>query len=901
MKKHLYRKKTHWQYSLVAGLISLFLLLGNIGEVFGQIDAGDDWTQPVNVSNSGSSSDPIVLVDSQSVTHLFWTDDFEGNRYAQVGVDGTWSEPRSVIVPFSGNESMVIPGPADTFYAFWLIEGELFYSWAKPANLGLNAAWQPVRRLAEFVLCFDVFMDEDQAIHLAYLTQSQPNADPAGIYYTQKPLGRGWTVGQPVYTSPYFRTMDVTRAHVQVTAGVITLESTQDESGQTEKQIYVAWDEPYLYRSMINRSTDGSNYWPEPLEIDAIEVMSGSSMVFGSDLIVWNNQVLMVWKNQVSQTDCEILYKTYDGAGDWGDDLPLYSSLTGCPAKSGFIAGLENYLLWYAEDGSELVLSAWNGSQWSDVRSETSLSGFWDPVSEKTLTLEGRHLAYHAGENQLVAVGSDVNGSQDIWYTRKALEDVDTWYAPYASWSSIQRINYAQHGLSDVHILTDSQGSRYMAWLQSPDLLAERQPLMDALPVQIHFARLDETGWSEPVAITVGGEHNPTQFMAVTADSDDLMAAWRNESGCQITFTSVPIHRALSTREWMDPVLVPTPPGICSSPMLVSAGEGHVYAAYAVLVNEGRGIYINHSADGGRSWEQAVQVFDGQASGWEMVDQPILVISGSRMHVLWQQPSPYDPQISQGVGYAYSDDGGMTWRVADEQLEEKMEWAGLAASSNNSLLRSWEYSDFGLIQITTQISLDGGQNWSMAVTIERQGELIGAPVMVPDGVGGIHLLLLIYGAQGKATLEHWVWDNGGWNARENLDTGYVTNGDAGELSAVVSPQNELGVAYSTMNGQNGAQSLYVVFSQGGEGLQDDQAPLVSWESLLPSTTNPEILENDVLASDDLAAATPTPATFSKTPERVHSFSTWIAPIGGALAAGLIVTLVFWKRMTRDKK
>ena len=67
---------------------------------------------------------------------------------------------------------------------------------------------------------------------------------------------------------------------------------------------------------------------------------------------------------------------------------------------------------------------------------------------------------------------------------------------------------------------------------------------------------------------------------------------------------------------------MPSPSKINSSPDLVVDGASRIVVAYAVSINEDRGIYVVQSTDNGDTWSLPRQVFDAVRAEWERVEQP---------------------------------------------------------------------------------------------------------------------------------------------------------------------------------------------------------------------------------------------------------------------------------------
>src|SRR5512139_113771 len=76
------RRMKKYKY-LIAFLFILSLVMGaapgSVSTVRAQ--SNEDWTDPLNLSNSGSSVSPSVVVDSKGTIHAFWLDEFNGYQY----------------------------------------------------------------------------------------------------------------------------------------------------------------------------------------------------------------------------------------------------------------------------------------------------------------------------------------------------------------------------------------------------------------------------------------------------------------------------------------------------------------------------------------------------------------------------------------------------------------------------------------------------------------------------------------------------------------------------------------------------------------------------------------------------------------------------------------------------
>jgi hypothetical protein len=197
--------------------------------------------------------------------------------------------------------------------------------------------------------------------------------------------------------------------------------------------------------------------------------------------------------------------------------------------------------------------------------------------------------------------------------------------------------------------------------------------------------------------------------------------------------------------------------------MLLDASD-RIVIAYAVTLNEERGIYLVQSVDLGTTWSPPVHVFDAVSAGWEMVDQPrIAVTEDGRLHALFARYSLLGGQKPVGLYYSQSDDGGSTWTDPEVVVEQSVPWSGIAAH-NGILHRVWQEANRAAISTRHQFSSDNGITWSSLVSLPGDSAAASAPVMFLDLNGGLRLLQI---EQGEiATLKEWAWIGQRWQLAE---------------------------------------------------------------------------------------------------------------------------------------
>ena len=58
------------------------------------------WTNPINLSNSGASTNPLIVVDTVGVIHVIWVDEFDGYKYTESANGVDWTTPVTTQFPF---------------------------------------------------------------------------------------------------------------------------------------------------------------------------------------------------------------------------------------------------------------------------------------------------------------------------------------------------------------------------------------------------------------------------------------------------------------------------------------------------------------------------------------------------------------------------------------------------------------------------------------------------------------------------------------------------------------------------------------------------------------------------------------------------------------------------------
>ncbi len=71
----------------------------------------DVWSPPVNLSQSGAASAPVIAAEADGTLHILWWDKFDGAKYAYYTADKGWSKPVTVATIVGARPTSQSPTP----------------------------------------------------------------------------------------------------------------------------------------------------------------------------------------------------------------------------------------------------------------------------------------------------------------------------------------------------------------------------------------------------------------------------------------------------------------------------------------------------------------------------------------------------------------------------------------------------------------------------------------------------------------------------------------------------------------------------------------------------------------------------------------------------------------------
>lgn len=757
----------------------------------GHAQADDqEWSTPVNLSLSGSATNPVMVVDFQGRIHAIWVDSVDGYKYAQSADGIQWTKPKSVKFPFGPKDPspVLLSDSAGSIYLFWLSnDGSLFYGQTTPSDFADPGSWLSTSRLARDVLSFDVILDATGAIHLAYIRKASAVGNPAGVYYRRTNVaGGGWLEAVNLYESEYYRSTKQNDAYIRLAASNST-------PGQN---IYVTWDNRAQKRVYMAVSTDSGVNWGEAQQIKGPEDTGGIDSPFNLSVAAFDKNVLLLWQvGEPGSSKCT-LYSQWseDYGNNWDGSVAVLGGRSDCPLGVKFVSQAKDYMEVYLIGQVTPTLIAWNGEKWSGVQPQVQLPSFSNPLTFDPILLGCRFDII--SKDRLYVVGCDQGRGGDVWFLARVLEPVENWFTPSVIWSEpvvLSAKSEVSERISNFFSASDGYGNIHAVWVQSPVAMGRHSNM------QIEYARWNGSQWTTPESIFTSLSGTPIQLLLIADPLDRLLLSWIDGHNGDLIFSWANLERANLSSEWLEPSGLPSPSSLLDSSDVVVGGAGRIVYAYAVSVNEERGIYIVQSNDNGENWSVPVRAFDAVSVSWEKVEQPRLALSSDGiLHLIFIRDAFREGQAT-GLYYSRSTDGGVTWGDAQIISESEIQWADIASYGDKTIHIAWQEYDGLVFANISQLSKDSGVTWGKQNNITGVNEAATPVYLASDVRGLLHFVQLVnksdvqeYGQKGLV-LQDWKWDGSAWNLELHKDLIIEGENVGYALSANITSNGYLGV------------------------------------------------------------------------------------------------------------
>lgn len=751
--------------SVIFLLVILFnTMLGPVKTGYAQTDT--NWSPPLNLSKSGASVNPSIVVDSDGVIHVIWLDVVDGYKYAY-STDGiNWSKPKTVDFPFSpigetrqpeeDIQLKLVADPAGSIHIFWTKPdnefdedklNEFYYARASSIFLSQPLSWAVVTVLDEGVLNYDVFADTRSVIHLSYARSTSTERDPAGIYYRRLD-NRAWSPALRIYSSQYFRTLPLDESHIRLAVA----------GGGRSAEVYAVWDDRSAKRIFLAKSLDGGVKWQEAVQLRGPEDVTGLALPYNVNVSATGKNVLLTWQSGEPGSLCSQYSQwSTDGAQTLTDPVRVSDEPNTCPTSGLFVGRPAGYFLMLLDIFGDMSLTAWNGSNWSPLQLQGDVNSFSNPSTLDNVVLGCRQAAYH--KDMLYMVGCDQSGTDDIWFRSRKIGSLDDWFPLPSTWAGPAEISGVTQELASSASVAGSNGVLHQMWIQS-------SPSTNGTTASsVQYAKWQAGEWSRPTSIITGLKGIPQNMTAISDAQGGLLLAWVEGVNGDIYFSRSLGDKAYLASEWAPALRIPSLSELNTAPDLLTDSTNRIAMVYSIPFNENRGIYFVYSDDLGRNWSEPARVFDAVAMGWDSVTEPKIELSeGGRIHLLITRNSLGEESQASSLYYLHSSDGGVSWTSPEVVSERDVQWSELVYAGNNVLYRLWQEQHEGGVETFSEESADGGLTWSSALKASTSDKDQTALDLVKDANGQLYLMQAYPGESGLV-MEEFTWDGSRWTAQ----------------------------------------------------------------------------------------------------------------------------------------
>lgn len=767
-----------------------------------------EWTAPANLSNSGGASNPSMTVDQNGQIRIFWDDAFLGNFLVE-GDHASWSQPLSVTVPFSGTVPVLLNDGAGDILSFWR-DGEdttLRFSRTSQSEESEEITWSEPTILDDAVLDYDAVRDSAGVVHVLYGRSTLTGARSAGVYYVfSQDQGSTWSEPALLFESSYFRSLRVQDAHVM-------LETTTDGGNV---HLYGAWDVRTRKRVYLARSANGGQSWDSISEIAGPESTSNIILPFNLQVGAAGSEVLLVWQVGQPSAACQQFYQWSSNHGDeWSPRQPLPELLPGtasCPQENTILRSSQLFYLLSSFQAQNFLL-AWNGDRWSEPQPQRVLTQFNNADTLNTVNLGCRQTAVTA-QDRLYVAGCDTTSldtaQSDVWMLSRSLGTEAEWFPSDVEWSGATSVTTGPTVPHFPQVVSDNTQLTHALWAQ--------QEMPAGSLNAIFHSQWDGSAWTLPAQI-MNSPAPIAQLSAVTSNSAGrVYMLWVTSNG-EMYFSHAAAGQLQAAASWSPPAAIPSNVGAISSPAIAVTDSGNLYVAYAVAINERRGIYLTQSQNNGQTWTESMQLFDGNAAGWEIVGAPALTVAPDGvLHLLFDQRrwNAEDASLSTGLYYMSCADLQSSCSRPQIFVENEALWTAIRAPGQSTVHRFWQArSDDGVL-LQHQVSADGGNSWGRASTLVTASptQPPGNAAVAADPQGRFFAFATMGGL-----LQAWSWSEGAWAPDQSLSLQLssiidqelsVTVSQAGELVALYSDERPLPLVASEENGEEPQYALLAI-------------------------------------------------------------------------------------------
>lgn len=263
-------------------------------------------------------------------------------------------------------------------------------------------------------------------------------------------------------------------------------------------------------------------------------------------------------------------------------------------------------------------------------------------------------------------------------------------------------------GVADDFSCASSSAGLFLVW-------------REAATGEIFFSRSTDGGltWATQVSPLATGAHTRAHWVRsnIVASGSDVSVVWKAEGGTMVRSS------ADAGANWGQPISLGRN-NSSQGPVLAASGR-----VLHVVQPQLGGLFVHSSTDGGVSWSS--NLIHPFAAG--RVNNVAMDVDGQSVFVTWNDFS----NSRRGIRINHSHDGGLTWQSAASQIDDGTRDCLLPTVGvhQSRVHVAWLGSDTTTLQLGRFVrsSTDGGQTWSPAQTLHpnaNSGQIASASVDV---------------------------------------------------------------------------------------------------------------------------------------------------------------------------
>lgn len=770
------------------------------------------WRDPLNLSQSGTANLPYLFQDNSGRLHVLWQDPFQRTFFYVNGDGTTWSQPEAITPPFGAALAQTTePDPLppiipilitdnnNSVHAFWLNnQNQLRYTSAPLDGFNLVESWSATLTVAADVQAFAAAISPDGTLSILYVVTGDSADIQAGVYFQRSTdSGLTWSGAAALYLSSYFRLLDPSEFHLDIAPG------TQSTT------LLASWNDAAQEKLFAAQSSNGGETWSEATILDERTATDAVDSLAPSQpqLLTSRGIIHRVWlaghEDAIAGPDgrtCALYHSwSTDNGQTWSPRLRLLPDAAACPQNAYLFTDPENNVWLLSVSANEAWLQRWGEERWGEPQLQPPLIQFTDPQTFRDLSLSCQQPAVNNNQ-QLIVLGCGGTRGQDVWLLTRTLGDAVNWLPTIeedqAEWQTPVLTHEDAATINPLKLVLDQENQPHLFWIQPRRQTVDNDPgtVFYTEGVIYHTARVNNN-WIAAAPVLVSPQGSAEEMAVATTQSNRLLVVWSNPETGNLLFSQAESQQSFDANQWSNPLALPVPVAAATSPDIGLMPDGTIVVAYAVPINENRGIYLTLSHDDGFTWSEPVQVFDGAAANWAMVDQPHLAFThNNHVHLTWRQQSLPPTNTPLALYYARSSDGGQTWGEATPVVTGPITWSALVGWSTTQVHIVWRESQSGRTTLWHVTSVDDG------LTLERPGRVVtfeeeaGPTNLALDEAGQLYLFQITQSATNPVSLLPFVWNLGTWQPESALELDMTMIKDQEQLYTAISPTGELSLA-----------------------------------------------------------------------------------------------------------